>query len=165
VKASLETRQRAAAAARRIEEGRRRLEAIARLDAATLSRRYAPGKWSGAELLAHLADSDHVHYYRFLKVVAEEGVPIVPFDQDRWVVELRAAERPPAVSMASIAAARAGLAHYLATLPDEALVRSTLHPESGRMSALDLAERVANHGLHHLEQLEAIRDGKTWTPG
>ena len=63
-------KERAAAAARRMAEGLRRLEALARLDARTLARSYAPGKWNGIELLAHLADSDHVTYYRFLKVVA-----------------------------------------------------------------------------------------------
>ena len=96
-------------------------------------------------------------------MVAEEGAPIVPFDQDRWVVELRARERPVAVSMAAITGARAGFVHYLAALPEDVLGRSTVHPESGPMTALDLAMRVADHAFHHLEQLEAIRDGRTWT--
>jgi uncharacterized damage-inducible protein DinB len=163
MKATTSSKGRATDAAKKIDEGRRRLEAIARLDADTLARPYAPGKWNGTELMAHLADADLVYYYRFLKVVAEEGAPIVPFDQDRWVVELRARDRPIAVSMASIAAARTGLVYYLAALPEEALARSTVHPESGPMTALDLAERVANHAIHHLEQLEAIRDGRAWT--
>ena len=157
------TKGRAAAIAARVEEGLRGLEAIARLDPKTLARSYAPGKWTGLQLLAHMADSDHVYYYRFLKVIAEEGVPIVPFDQDRWVVELRAGERPPAVSIAAIVAARRGFLHHLATMPADVLERKTLHPERGTLSALDLAEGLAKHALHHLEQLEAIRDGRTWT--
>lgn len=156
------TKSRTAGAVSRIEESLRRLEAIARLDAKTLARSYAPGKWTGLELLAHLADSDHVYYYRFLKVIAEEGAPIVPYDQDRWVVELRASERPPDVSMATIAAACKGILHYVATLPDDVLGRSTFHPERGTMTAMDLAEMAGTHALHHLEQLEAIRDGRTW---
>lgn len=152
----------AAAIAVRVEEGLRRLEAVSRLDVKTLSRSYAPGKWNGIALLAHLADADHVYYYRFLKVIAEEGAPIVPFDQDRWVVELRASERPPAVSIATITAARRGFLHYLATLPADVLERKTFHPERGTLSALDLADGLGAHALHHLEQLEAIRDGRTW---
>ena len=154
---------RVASVSRSMQEGLQRLEAIARLDAKTLSRSYAPGKWTGAQLLAHNADTDHVYYYRFLKVIAEEGAPIVPYDQDRWIVELRAASRPPAVSMATIAAARRGFLHYLATLPEEALLRKTLHPERGTLSAIDMAEVLSAHALHHLEQLDAIRDGRTWT--
>jgi len=161
----MSVKERAAEAARRIEAGRRGLEAMARLDAATLARAYAPGKWNGAEVFGHLADCDLVYYYRFLKVVAEEGVPIVPFDQDRWVKELRVRERPIAVSMACIAAARVGLAHYLAVLPPAVLERGTVHPERGPVTAISLAEVCGNHALHHLEQLEAIRDGRTWSAG
>lgn len=157
------TRNRAAAIAPRVEESLRRLEAVARLDSKTLARSYAPGKWSGVELLAHMADCDHVYYYRFLKVIAEEGAPIVPFDQDRWAVELRAGERPASVSIAAISASRRGFMHYLATMPPDVLERKTFHPERGTMSALDLAELLATHALHHLEQLEAIRDGRGWT--
>src|SRR6267142_1207286 len=89
-----------------IESGLRGLESIGKLDKKMLSRRYATGKWNGLELFAHLADADLVYYYRFLKVIAEEGAPIVPFDQDRWVAELRVKQRPVAVSMARVTAAR-----------------------------------------------------------
>jgi DinB superfamily len=158
------TKERAREASARIEEGRRRLEAVSTLDPRSLTRSYAPGKWNGFELFGHLADCDLVYYTRFLKVIAEEGVPIVPFDQDRWTVELRVKERPIAVSMAAITAGRAGLRHYLDSMPENVLERRTLHPERGPMSALDLAENAAKHAFHHLEQIEAIRDGRTWTP-
>jgi hypothetical protein len=32
------------------------------------------------------------------------------------------------------------------------------------MTARDIAGRIGKHALHHLAQLEAIRDGKTWAP-
>ncbi|MFN0009210.1 MAG: DinB family protein [Planctomycetota bacterium] len=154
---------RAATIIPRVEDSLRRLEAVARLDSKTLARSYAPGKWNGVELLAHLADADLMYYTRFLKVIAEEGASIVPFDQDRWAVELRIGQRPAAVSIAAIAAARKGFLHYLATMPPDVLERKTFHPERGTISALDLAELLATHALHHLEQLEAIRDGRGWT--
>ena len=157
------SKSRAATIAPRVEDSLRRLEAVARLDSKTLARSYAPGKWNGVELLAHMADADIMYYTRFLKVIAEEGVPIVPFDQDRWAVELRAGDRPVSVSIAAITASRRGFLHYLATLPPDVLERKTFHPERGTISALDLAELLATHALHHLEQLEAIRDGRGWT--
>jgi hypothetical protein len=156
------TKERIGGVTERIERGLSGLEAMARLDAKTLERAYAPDKWTGFELLAHVADADHVYYYRFLKVIAEEGAPIVPFDQDRWIVELSAGKRPVAVSIAMSTAARRGFLHYLATLPEEALGRKTFHPEAGTLSAIDLAEGIAKHALHHLEQLEAICDGRAW---
>lgn len=147
-----------------IESGLRGLESMAKLDTKTLARRYAIGKWSGLEIFAHLADGDLVYYYRFLKVIAEEGAPIVPFDQDKWVVELQAGQRPVEVSLAASRAARLGFAHYLRTLPPKTLARETTHPENGVMTAMDMAKGVAKHATHHLAQLEAIRDGKTWAP-
>jgi hypothetical protein len=151
-------------AAAEIERGARGLEAMAKLDAKTLSRRYAHGKWSGFELLAHIADADVVYYYRFLKVIAEEGVPIVPYDGERWIVELHASERPAEVSLAASRGARAGFVHHLRSLPREVLDRKTVHPEEGVLSALDIATWIGEHALHHLTQLEAIREGKTWQP-
>lgn len=147
-----------------IENGLARLDAVARLDAKQLVRPYAPGKWNGVELFAHLADADLVYFYRFLKVIAEEGVPVVPFDQDKWVIELCERERPVEVSLAISRGARVGFVHYLKTLPPAHVERKTMHPENGVMTAMDFATRVGKHALHHLAQLEAIRDGRSWTP-
>jgi uncharacterized damage-inducible protein DinB len=160
----MQVKDRTTEAVEEIESGLRRLEAIAKIDKQALAKSYASGKWNGNELFAHLADADLVYYYRFLKVIAEEGAPIVPFDQDKWVVELHESERPVEVSLATSRGARIGFVHYLKTLPPSTLERKTVHPESGVMTAMDLASRVGKHALHHLEQLEAIRDGKTWMP-
>jgi hypothetical protein len=78
-----------------------------------------------AAIRGHLADADLVYFYRFLKVIAEEGVPVVPFDQDKWVIELRESERPVEVSLAMSRGARTGFMHYLRTLPPEMLERKT----------------------------------------
>lgn len=147
-----------------LEDGERRLRAFAQVSAEALRRSYAPGKWNGFQVISHVADTDVVLYYRFLKAAAEEGSPIVPFDQDRWVAELDCAERPVPVSLAAVAAVRLGLVHHLSTLPIETLQRRAVHPERGEMTPLSIAEFAGTHALHHLEQLEAIRDGKTWAP-
>lgn len=147
-----------------LAEGEGRLAAIAALEPAVLSRSYGPGKWNGFQILAHLADVEIVFTYRFLKDVAEEGSEIVPFDQNRWLVELRSAERPAAVSLAAILGSRALVSHLLAALPAEALARKALHPEKGVMTPLAMAAWTASHAAHHLEQLEAIRDGRRWEP-
>jgi hypothetical protein len=120
------------------------------------------GKWNGLELFAHIADADVVYYQRLLEIIAEEGVPIVPYDGERWIRELRASERPIEVSLAASRGARVGFVHHLQSSPIECLARRTLHPEEGVLSALDVAAWIGQHALHHLEQLEAIRDGKTW---
>lgn len=145
-----------------LEQGARRLEAFARLGAAVHRRSYAPGKWTGQALLAHVSDADFVFYGRFLKAVAEEGYTIQLFDHERWMAELKAAERPVAVSIGMIQAIGTGLAHHLSTLPT-ILGRAAQHPERGRMTALDIATSLIRHRQHHLGQMDAIAAGREWT--
>lgn len=147
-----------------LEAGERRIADIAALEPALLGRSYAPGKWTANQILSHLADTELVYCYRFMKALAEEGALIVPFDQDRWVDQLGGATRPPQVSLAMIRGVRAMVRHLLVTASAEQLARITHHPERGDLTPLTLATSLASHASHHLDQLEAIRDGRQWTP-
>ena len=44
----------------------------------------APGKWSAAEILSHLADCELVFGFRLRQTLAENSPTIQPFDQDKW---------------------------------------------------------------------------------
>src|SRR6202158_6361542 len=44
----------------------------------------APGKWSIAEIVAHLADVEIVASWRMRAILGSNGTPIQPFDQDAW---------------------------------------------------------------------------------
>src|ERR1700679_4236370 len=44
----------------------------------------APGKWSAAEIVAHLADCELVFGFRLRQTLAEDAPVIQPFDQDKW---------------------------------------------------------------------------------
>lgn len=139
------------------------LEAFAALPAETLARAYAPGKWTGVELFAHLADTELVFVYRFLKAIAEPGSPIVPFEQDAWVARLEGAARPVSLSLAMIRTARAVMAHHLVAVPEDRLQTPSLHPEKGPLTPIAMAELMRRHMAHHITQLAAIRDGRVWT--
>jgi uncharacterized damage-inducible protein DinB len=141
----------------------RHVEAFARLDDATHHQSYGSGKWNGLQILAHVADADAAFYYRFLAMAAEEGVTIIPFDEQVWERELRNDIRPVAVSVAMIRAVHAGLTHHLKTLPAATLARGTRHPEHGILTPLRMASVTANHTLHHAGQLDAIREGRAWS--
>jgi len=149
--------------ARLLDETLKTLATLAGLDPKVLRQSYAPGKWTAAEIFAHLAFVDAVFLYRFLKAVAEDGSVIVPFDENLWQKELEAATQPVAVSLATIVAAHTMLHHLVGTLPAARLARVAQHPERGPMSALRLAGITAGHALHHARQIEAIRDGRTWS--
>jgi hypothetical protein len=51
-----------------------------------LRKRPAPGKWSVAEILAHLADSKIARSWRIRHILGAPGVAIQAFDQDAWAI-------------------------------------------------------------------------------
>jgi uncharacterized damage-inducible protein DinB len=151
------------ALAERLLEGADRLAEIASLGEGPLTRSYAAGKWSGVQLLAHIADVDAVFFTRISKVLAEPGSRIDPFDENKWMEVLDGSARPLEVSVGLIVATREALAQLLRQLPREVWAAGWGERPDGRVTAMAMAEKVCNHGEHHLGQLEAIRDGRPWT--
>ena len=54
----------------------------------------APGEWSAKEVLAHLCDFDRVFSYRALRFSRGDTTPVAGFDQEPYVAESGANERP-----------------------------------------------------------------------
>jgi len=118
----------------------------------------APGKWSPAEIVAHLADCELVFGFRLRQTMAEDAPVIQPFDQDRWAATYAGVQASEALSV--FAAMRAWNLRLIGgALPGAAKLPVT-HPERGTMTFLTLVETMAGHDLNHLEQLErlGIRD-------
>ena len=44
----------------------------------------APGKWSPAEIVCHLADCEIVFAFRLRQTLAEDHHVLQPFDQEKW---------------------------------------------------------------------------------
>ena len=65
---------------------RRLRELVAGRSVDELSRSADPSKWSVRQILAHLADAEIVAAWRFRSIMAADGVPLQPFDQDSWAV-------------------------------------------------------------------------------
>src|SRR6201997_3857536 len=64
-----------------------------------MKRRPAPGKWSIAEILAHLADAEVVGSWRMRLIMGSDGTPIAAFDQDVWAEAFRYANQDPKESL------------------------------------------------------------------
>src|ERR1700740_2122603 len=59
-------------------------KAIKPLSKKQLMRRPEPGKWSIAEILAHLADAEVVLSWRMRLILGNSGQPIQAYDQEVW---------------------------------------------------------------------------------
>lgn len=138
-----------------LAETQKRIPAIARaLAPEGMQRSYAPGKWTAAQVLSHLADCEMAFGFRVRQVISEPELSIQPFDQDQWarhydrIDGLQAAE--------SFHALRTWNLMLFQLLSKEELERTATHPERGPESADTVIRIMVGHTLHHLAQLENI---------
>jgi hypothetical protein len=116
--------------------------------------RPAPGKWSAAEILAHLADCEIAFAFRLRQTLAEDHHILQPFDQDKW-----------AATYSTITATQAlrtfaALRHWNLLLIHETLPtaahKPVSHPERGTMTFQTIVETMAGHDLNHIAQLQRL---------
>jgi hypothetical protein len=131
---------------------------------AELGRAYGPGKWTARQILHHLADAEFVYLWRVCRAIAESGAPVAGFDQDAWAAALDYHHRPLDVSRSLFKSSRAMLLHCVVTLSGDAWTRTVRHSEAGVIPLDRLVQGHAKHTAHHLEQIEAARAGREWTP-
>src|SRR5262245_33796844 len=73
---------------------------------AQLTAKPFPGKWSAAEIVHHLADSETQSAIRLRKLLAEAHPVIQAYDQDRWAELLHYQKRPIEPSLQAFRYAR-----------------------------------------------------------
>ena len=116
-----------------------------------------PGKWSMAEVIHHLIDSEVVWAYRVRTIVAEEQPTLKGYDQDRWVHNLRYRGYTASELIADLRALRECNLRFLRSLNSEERQRVGLHNERGEETVDHMLRLYAGHDLVHLAQLRRIR--------
>jgi hypothetical protein len=142
-----------------IRETPNRVAALAKqMGDAGLQRRFAPGKWTAAQILCHLADVDIAFSFRLRQAIAEPHHVINPFEQDDWAKPYPHLD--PHLALASFIALRNWTVNFLDTVPKTEYAKPVTHPERGKMTFQGLLETMAGHDLNHLAQLESIAGSK-----
>lgn len=131
--------------------------AIKGLGAAALDRPEAPGKWSIAQVIRHLADSEVVCGWRLRLVLGQDRPGITGYDQDAWVQRLSAAYPDVESALGLLEVLRACNIRLLRSLTAEQWAREGIHAERGPESVRMIAMLYAGHDLAHLNQIERIR--------
>jgi hypothetical protein len=129
---------------------------IKRKTPASLRKRPAPGKWSAAEILAHLADAEIVVSWRMRSILGAPGTPIQAFDQDAWVISGHYEKRDPHKSLAQFRLLRESNLALLKTLKPDQWKHHGVHAERGEESIERIVHLMAGHDLNHLEQIEKL---------
>ena len=111
----------------------------------------APGKWSPAEIVSHLADCEITHGWRLRQILAEELPLLQPFDQEKWAASYSGISAANALSV--FTALRAWNVQLIRKAMPTAADRAGTHPERGRITFQTVVQTMAGHDLNHLAQL------------
>jgi hypothetical protein len=114
----------------------------------------APGKWSPAEIVCHLADCELAFGFRLRQTLAEENHTVQPFDQEKWAVPYRGISATEA--LAAFAAMRQWNLALIARALPSAANKPVTHPERGAMTFQTIVETMAGHDLNHIAQLKRL---------
>src|SRR6202521_2457587 len=117
--------------------------------AAKLRKRPAPGKWSVAEILAHLADSEMVRGWRMRQILGAPGTPIQAFDQDAWAISGHYEKRDPRKSVELFRVVREANIALLKSLTPEQWKHYGMHAERGKETIEHIVRMFAGHDLNH----------------
>ena len=124
--------------------------------ASKLRKRPAPGKWSVAEILAHLAESEIVRGWRMRQILGAPGTAIQAFDQDSWAAAGHYDKRDPRKSLELFRVLREANLALLKSLTPEQWKHHGMHAERGVETIEHIVSMMAGHDLNHLGQVERI---------
>lgn len=113
-----------------------------------------PGKWSVRDIAFHLAESELHGYCRARFIIAEPGVTILPYDQDRWAAALDPAAHPLEEALDLFRLLRELLARQLRGVPESVWHQSIRHPERGEMDLDRWLGIYEGHLKVHLAQIQ-----------
>jgi hypothetical protein len=116
------------------------------------------GKWSAAEIVQHLADSEMTSAIRLRRLLVEDKPVIQGYDQDLFATRLLYNERDIAPAMEAFRGARATTAQLLERMTDADWLREGTHTESGHYTAENWLEIYAAHAHGHADQIRRLRE-------
>jgi uncharacterized damage-inducible protein DinB len=140
-----------------------RLErAVSGLTPAQLRRRPARGKWSIADIVGHLLDTEVVYGYRYRMALCESGSPIQGYDQAGWAETFRGRRANAATLLRQIRLLREVNLDLVTGVPRSWWTRYGMHSERGKETVRRTLELIAGHDWNHLDQIMAIRKQFGW---
>jgi hypothetical protein len=151
-----------------------------------LRRPESEGRWSIADVIAHLGDLELVYAVRMRTALAVDEPDVPVLEQDKWVANVHRwrtgnpACPPPNDRQDCLSPTREPVSELLeqfwfhrrmnlalkSRLTEAELARKGRHPDYGLITIAQMFERIANHDAKHLRQIERIKQtlGLTASP-
>jgi uncharacterized damage-inducible protein DinB len=128
---------------------------LPRLAAAEWRRPWAPGKWTVAEIMVHMAQWEMIMGIRVRCGVAAPDFIVQPIDQDELMRVEGGVVHGRTAYDAFQAVRRMNIA-FAESLTAEQRAKRVIHPERGEIDVEQLLVTLAGHGVHHLKQIASI---------
>ena len=123
-----------------------------------LQRPEREGKWSIAQVIAHLAQFEMIVALRIRTILAGDTPSLLAFDQERWNRDVFRGE-PAAELIEQLRFLRGMNLRLLGRLSPAEWDRAGIHPQYGLNTIRQLIERFERHQEKHLGQIERIKVG------
>lgn len=114
--------------------------------------RYAPGKWSIKELVAHVSDAERIFAYRALRFARADETPLHGFEENDYVRNGSFDSFPLAEIVNGFDSVRRSTVSLFRLMPAEASTRRG-KANNAEISVRALAHIIAGHELHHMNVL------------
>lgn len=110
---------------------------------------YATDKWTVAQVLQHMIDTERIFQYRALRIARNDSTPLAGYDQDAYVPNSAATERTSeSFSKEYYVVRQSGI--YLFESFNEEMFRRKGISNNQPLSAAAAAFIIAGHEKHHL---------------
>ena len=90
------------------------------------------GCWSIHEHIVHVTDSEANSYIRCRRLIAEQGEPLMAYDENQWASSLSYHEQSVDDALALFKWLRHTSYTLIKTLPEQVWAHTSFHPENGR---------------------------------
>ena len=137
------------------------VKALEGFPADKLTARPLPGKWTAAEIVHHLADSETQSATRLRKLLTEAYPVIQGYDQEEWARKLHYHARPIEPALLAFRAARETTGQLLDLMTEADWRRLGWHSEGGSYHSERWLEIYAAHAHGHAEQITRLKAALT----
>lgn len=134
------------------------VRALEGFTAETLTAHPRPGKWSAAEIVHHLADSEMTSAIRLRRLLVEDKPVISGYDEALYATRLEYNSRDIAPAMEAFRAARAITMQLLQRMTEDDWQRKGTHSESGEYGSEIWLRSYAAHAHDHADQIRRLHE-------
>jgi hypothetical protein len=135
-----------------LERQQRIIDRMRDLSAEQAGFRYAEGKWTVRDIIAHLSDAERIVAYRLLRIARGDATPLPGFDEQAYAASANAGRRPLGELVDELSVVRASTLALVHSL-DESVLGRRGTVNNWTLSVRALAFIIPGHLQHHVNVL------------